>query len=332
MVHHRIQQLGYASRYLPLALKSMLGSMLGSPAHHWHGALPNVFIAGGKRCGTTQLKAMLATHPDIYVPTGFDETRFFERWHHPQQFRRLCDSASFGLTRLDEKTLGAIHYLLLYARGISIGNLRRYPIRLDKSVNYLFFPKCATMIRTLIPAARIIILLRNPTDRAISDYYFNCQKFWSYGGVGLPKERRDPTEALTREDAAIDAAWNRVMQGEAMTSHDYDLLRIFAYLKRGLYAEQARRYIDCFPAEQLLILRSEEMYIDMPAVAERVFQFIGLDPKRLQQPSAAQLAAGRNETKYANPKAEVYDYLNAYYAKPNQDLYDLLQGSPRWEK
>lgn len=327
MIHHRMQQLSYAARYLPLALRSMLGS----PAHHWHGVLPNVFIVGGKRCGTTQLKAHLAMHPDLYVPTAFEETRFFDRWHDLEQLRQLCPP-SFGLTSLDKRTQGALHYLLLYARSIAIRDLRRYPARLDKSVNYLFFPKCAAMIRTLIPAARIIILLRNPTDRAISDYYFNRQKFWSYGKVDQSEEVRRPTEALMREDAAIDTAWNRVIQGEALRTQDYDLVRIFAYLKRGLYAEQVRRYMARFPAEQLLILRSEEMYVDLPAVVGRVLQFIGLDPKRMAAPDTKQLAAGRNKMDYGKPDVAVYNYLNDYYAKPNQHLYELLQVPPWWKK
>ena len=91
-----------------------------------------LFILGGKRCGTRQLKTLLMQHPSVYAPEHSDEIRFFDRWTDAEHFSQLCMSPFWGLNKTDEDTAGAIHYsaaLQPGARGIREARLRQYPVR-----------------------------------------------------------------------------------------------------------------------------------------------------------------------------------------------------------
>ncbi len=175
-------------------------------------------------------------HPAVYAPEHSDEIRFFDRWADAEHFSQLCMSPVWGLNKTDADTARAIHYLLLYlllySRGIRKARLRQYPVRPDKSVNYLFFPGCAAAIHKLIPAAKLIVLIKDPTKRAISDYYFNCNRDRDYDATrGYPspktpqpevaesvRETRGILEALTGEDPRVLAAVRTLQEGAELAA------------------------------------------------------------------------------------------------------------------
>ena len=346
--HHRFLRARYMLRYLPYALSYWVSSywrVPSPPPSGWNALLPNTFILGGKRCGTRQLKTLLMQHPAVYAPEHNDEIRFFDRWTNAEHFSQLCMSPAWGLNKTDADTAGAIHYLLLYGRGIRKTRLRQYPVRLDKSVNYLLFPGCAAAIRKLMPAAKLIVLLRDPTKRAISDYYFNCNRDRDYDATrGYPsaktpkpevaesvREARGVLEALTGEDPRVLSALRTLQEGLPISPRDYDILRMFAYRERGLYAEQLQRYRTLFPKKQLLVLRSEDLFADPISVAKKTLCFLGLDPNEAEclRKSNADKIGDRNPGNYKThekneEREKAVKYLNNYYAKPNAELTRLL--------
>ena len=189
---------------------------------------PNTFVVGAPKCGTTSLYMFFKEHPDVFVPKE-KELHFFS-------FPEVADTyykVPF-VTTLEE-------YFSYYygAEG--------FKVTADVSPSYLFNENSAKRIYDFNPEARIIVLLRNPVERAISHYLMDCQ----IGYQTAPLKN-----FLTRTDE------NRRYFKE--------------YIEMGFFSGQLRRYFDIFPRNQILVILSDEMQIDEGAVIEKLCRFLGI--------------------------------------------------------
>jgi hypothetical protein len=128
----------------------------------------------------------------------------------------------------------------------------------EKSGRYLWHPEAAARILQYNPAMKLIFLLRDPIARAYSNYRFNCMN-----GI----ETLDFARALEREPERTarmerDAKWRDIQP--------------YAYFDKGLYARELKRYKRLFPADQILVMRSEELRAAPLRVVERSLAFLGL--------------------------------------------------------
>ncbi len=154
-----------------------------------------------------------------------------------------------------------IHFFDLddrYARGLDwyAGHFtawRGEPVIAQTSPLYLYEPAVAGRIAAALPAARLIFVLRRPIDRAASHYWHEVR----YGWEPLSFE-----EALEREP-------ERLRGGQEARRH-------YSYLDRGRYASQLRRYLDLFPAEQILVLTYDQLVADLPGLGRRCADFLAL--------------------------------------------------------
>ena len=112
--------------------------------------LPTFLGIGVPRAGTTWLHTLLSAHPDVYLPTRRKEVRFFDR-HHEQ-----------GQAWYEE-----FFHIPADARYAAIGEI---------SPQYLYCEECPGRISALIPAAKLIVMLRHPVDRAYSQFGFVMQR------------------------------------------------------------------------------------------------------------------------------------------------------------
>lgn len=122
------------------------------------------------------------------------------------------------------------------------------PIRGEASTGYTRFPRypeTPERIARVLPDARLVYLLRDPVERMRSHYHHS---------VLLGRERRPVDEAL---------------------------LAGGGYLDTSRYAMQLRRYLDHFPAEQVMVAFSEDLRTDRRATLERICRFVGADPASL---------------------------------------------------
>ncbi len=119
----------------------------------------------------------------------------------------------------------------------------------EASTMYLECPQAAGRIKALIPEARIICGLRDPVDRAYSDY----QMFLRNRGRRLEPDR----------DLAPDAAWVRA------DSH---------WMKIGRYHEQLARYYELFPRERIHVFLFDDLQRNTLAVVQELYRFLGVDP------------------------------------------------------
>lgn len=214
------------------ALKRRLG--WGKPL-----TLPDFLVLGTQKGGTTSLHALLARHPGVYLPA--------------------CKE---------------VHYFSLHAQlspswyAAHFAEARPGQLRGDITPYYLFHPQAAERIRRLLPKARLLVLLRDPVERCLSQY-FHARRL-GFEDLGLE-------EALARE--------NERLHGAALALRDADgrhwSHQKHSYVSRSRYAEQLQRYEKRFPQEQMLVLRSEDFFERTPEVWERILRFLELPPMPL---------------------------------------------------
>ncbi len=185
------------------------------------GAWPNLFVVGAAKAGTTALHNALSRRNEISM-SRLKEPHFFSRpLLHPDA------EGQIPVIR-DER-----RYLSLFDA--------RMPIRGESSTSYLPSAEAATRIRAASPDARIVILLRDPVQRAYSHYL---------NDVRDGRERR-PFPATLGDLGEPDERW-----GSAASR-----------LRLSLYAEDVRRYLELF-GKRVAVLVSEEI-ADDPAAALR---------------------------------------------------------------
>src|SRR5690606_20950764 len=252
-------------------------------------ALPHFLIIGAQKGGTTSLYEYLAAHPRVLPAYRGEEVHYFDhhfRWGEAW-YRR--------------------HFPLRAALR------RRRAVTGETSPAYLFHPFAPQRIAATLPEARLIVLLRNPTDRAVSHYWHM---------VRTKVETLPLAEALHREPERILDGLERMARDEHHYAPDYVA---FSYQKRGLYADQLARYLKYFDRSQLLVLQSEAFFRNPQAGYDTVLRFIGLAPHPLPSFPPQNVGTYGEET----PEG-VRETLDAYFRPHNERLYDLLQLDAPW--
>ena len=171
-----------------------------------------------------------------------------------------------------------VHYFSLHADespswySSHYRNARWRQKRGDITPFYLFHPQAPERIHSLLPRVRLITLLRDPVERSLSQY-FHARR---HGFESL-----DLSEALASEP-------QRLATGEAYSFQKH------SYTARSRYLEQLDRYEALFPSNQLLILKSEDLFQNTDMVWEKIQHFLKL--RAIPLPNSLPRAnAGRGE-------------------------------------
>lgn len=197
---------------------------------------PTFLIIGGQKCGTTSLYRYLAKHPDVFM-SPVKELRFFSgeaasRKAAPNEGRAISNFATYC-----EHFEGASEH---QAAG-------------EASPSYIFYPGTAERIHQHLPDVQIIAILRDPIDRAFSEY-------WHHWRMGR-KLNDDFLSFVRSEDVNADPQFGDLRD----------------CVRRGLYYRQLEPYFRLFDREQLLILLHEDLRSDARALAQRTCEFIGVN-------------------------------------------------------
>lgn len=204
--------------------------------------LPAFIVAGGMRCGTTSLYEHLAGHPQVAASLR-KEVHFFDLQHHrgPGWYARQFHTV----------------------RRLPDGSSSR---PFESSPYYMFDPRVPVRLREMVPDVRLVFVLRDPVERAVSHYR---------------KNRRDGREPLSFADA-IDAEEERLAGEEERMLNDPRYLspahQYFSYQSRGRYAQMLDRFRALFPADQLHAVDAGRLFAEPIPVFERICRFLELDP------------------------------------------------------
>lgn len=264
----------------------------------WHNrALPDFIIIGAQKSGTSSLYNYLSKHPQL-IASSKKEVHFFDGGMTPE---------------IDNFKKGEAWYRSHFPLIEQVGNCKTY----EASPIYLFNPLVPPRIADLLPQVKLIVMLRNPTERAIS-HYFHVKR----NGC----ESLSLMEALLQEEQRLESIISD-RECPCFTDRDYknNAFIRYSYKSRGLYKQQLQRFLAYFSLQQMLILNSEEFFSHSTEILQQIFEFVGVDPFEIQDLKPRNVASNRSKV-----KPEVYSYLNDYFRPHNQELYDLLGKDYQW--
>jgi hypothetical protein len=215
---------------------------------------------GAPKAGTTSLYGYLRQHPEIYMspvkePNYFSSEVRPERFH--KEFRQAAANGAERLRRFMDNPVSRAPY----PQGI-VGEWEDY-LKLfqdvrdetaigEASVCYLWSATAAANINAAIPEARIIMILRDPAERAFSQYLHNA-----------------------RDGVVRGSFREQIERGARNTEREFQPL--YPFLENGLYYAQVKRYLHVFPRESVRIFIYEEAWRDPARLLQDIFEFLRVD-------------------------------------------------------
>jgi hypothetical protein len=260
--------------------------------------LPNYLIIGTQRGGTTSLYKYLKQHPGIGRAVLGKEVHFFDRNY----------SADLNAYRAHFPTRAYKRYVRT-RHGLDL-------ITGEASPYYLAHPHAPYRIAETLPEAKLIALLRDPVERAYSQYNHEV----ALGFENLPFE-----DAIEREAERITGEVEKMSADPSYDSFSY---RHHTYLARGRYAEQLEVWFSLFPRSQILVLRSEDLFANPDGTYRTVLEFLGLPPVSLAKYETFNEHVRQSDQMGAATRRR----LTEYFTEPNERLYELLGVDFGWSR
>ena len=221
-----------------------------SPAADVKARLPTFLTLGAQKGGTTTLHRLLAQHPQVFLP-ACKEVHYFSL-HSQRGVSWYADH--FNAARPDQRC----------------GDITPY---------YLFHPQAPRRIRSALPDARLLILLRDPVERLLS-HYFHARRH-GFESLELEAALAAEPDRLNGAEAALARA------GGQHFSHQKH-----SYRARGHYERQIPAYGQLFSEHQILVLQSEQLFTQPQQCWATVLAFLGLSPWPLPPMEAANRGLG----------------------------------------
>ena len=172
---------------------------------------------------------------------------------------------------------------------------------------YLFHPSVPGLVAQHLPDVRLIVLLRDPVERAISHYWMEFNR----GIEVLPLE-----EALVAEEERIGPELNRIERQEAPGGS----FQWASYVARGHYVDQLESWLALFPRSQMLVIEFGQLAREPLAVYEQTLRFLGVDPGVMPPPAFEAVRVGSR----AETRPETVAWLRKKFQKSNERLYELV--------
>jgi hypothetical protein len=212
--------------------------------------VPDFLTLGTQKGGTTTLHHLLSQHPQVFLP-ACKEVHYFSL-HSLRGMAWYADH--FRSARPDQRC----------------GDITPY---------YLFHPQAPLRIETALPTARLLVLLRDPVERALS-HYFHARRH-GFETLPLAEALRAEPDRLQGAEAAL------APSGGHHYSHQKH-----SYVARGHYEQQIQAYRQRFPDRQILVLQSELLFAEPEHCWQAVLSFLGLDSWPLPPIQAANRGMG----------------------------------------
>lgn len=241
--------------------------------------MPDFLIIGAQKCGTTSLYNYLIQHPQI-LPAAQKEIHFFDL--------NYSKGSDWYAAQFPAIASGS---------GLLSG---------ESSPYYLFHPLVPRRVKQLFPQVKLIVLLREPVARAWSHYHHE---------VRLGHEHLSFEEAIASESQRLQGEIEKLQSDESYYSFNH---QHYTYRSRGIYIDQVQTWMELFPKEQFLILKSEDFYNDPAEILNRVFDFLEVPACQLDQ------YGKYNVGDYPAIGHSTRHYLIEYFQPHNRRLQEYL--------
>jgi len=210
---------------------------------------PNLFIVGTYKAGTTSLYEYLKQVPRVYMSPEKEPSFFC-----PNINRVLLSDPNWSKLNFRDKLKWTVEarYLKLFE------GVKDEKVVGEATPAYLHDPEAAELIHAVVPHTRIIIILRNPIERAFSGYL-----------MGIRYGRRK----LSFEDAIM-LEYRNILQDSILPGGTK--IRWYPLIDHGFYSEAVQRYLRIFGSDKVKILIYEEFFKDIQKEFPEIIRFLGL--------------------------------------------------------
>ena len=261
---------------------------LSSPSR----VLPECFVIGVVRSGTTSLYHYLSQHPSI-APAAYDELGYFDdNYHLGVNWYKSLFPTKFTKNKIIKKH----------------GKFLTY----DVTPFYIYNPLVAKRIFESFPKAKIISNLRNPIDRAYSNYNDALEM----GDIKIPFEE------------VVQIAMDEIDKNKSKLNNEAYIVDTYYenILARGFYADQLKIWFEKFQKNQLLMIPSEDLAQKTDHILTKIFEFLDLPYFKIKD------LTKQNKREYPPMKAETRKLLIEFYRPYNEKLYNLINQHFDWDK
>ena len=254
--------------------------------------LPDFIIIGSMKCGTTSLYYDICEHPCV-SPAAYDEIGFFDSNFH----------------------LGLNWYRSMFPTKRRIEDIRRkegVAITGEDTPFYFWNPVAAKRIQKLLPNIKLITILRNPIDRAYSEYQdvvsseSNSPSFETFIENEINTRRKD-SSLITEENFEIFNQKN-------------------SYLLKGIYVDQLKIWAGLFPKEQIFTLSTENLNSEPITALESVFQYLNLPDYKIKNTQR------QKQKKYVPMNSQTRKILIEFFKPHNERLFKFIGKKFDWDE
>ena len=273
--------------YLKKYSQGIYGRVKKGLIHLGYYSKPAFLIIGGQKCGTSALFKYLSDHPNIETPRR-KEIGYFDQ---DEKYRR-----------------GHVWYHSHFPMPKIATNGRA--VTYEATPEYLYNPLSAERILAYDPQIKLIVLVRDPVQRAYSAWQMYRRK--------LSYPRYQPImgpymKTLGDFDLAVRSEVDGIGQGGLQIEP--------SYVRRGLYLEQLLRYLKYFPRSQMLVLNSGALLDHTGKTLNAVVSFLGLQEVEWKSTKLERIGVGGYEEGMSQ-KTRLF--LRGFYEPFNKKLYEFL--------
>jgi ubiquinone/menaquinone biosynthesis C-methylase UbiE len=263
-------------------------------ATHFLHSKPTYLIIGAAKCGTSSLHEYLMQNPCVgRVLTK--QLHFYDLYYNRgMAWYKVC------LPFVWEK---------FYVKNI----LKKNYATGEATAHYLNHPTSPKRVAETLPNVKIIVMLRNPIDRAYSHY----QMEFNNGNEELSFE-----DAIDIEPDRINGEIEKIATDETYLSKNYPHR---AYLNGSMYAEQLKRWFEYFPKEQFHFVKTEDFNENPSRIYNDVLKFLDLPNYELSEYKKFR------ERKYEKMNPETRSKLSSFFKSYNEELYSLTGIDFKWK-
>lgn len=260
--------------------------------------LPSFLICGGQRCGTTSLYRAVAAHPVVlkavlhkgvhYFDTGYHRGMNWYRGHFPLRRAAVRVEREYGMPAQT----------------------------FESSPYYMYHPLAAARIARDLPDVKIIVLVRDPVERAYSHHAHEVAR-------GFEREM-DFTKALALEHVRLRGQEERLRRDPDYYSFSH---QHHAYRARGEYARYLDRLRSLFGRERIHVVESERFFTEPEPLYDGVLRFLGL-PRIGYPPFVRHNARPR----VCPMPRTLREELTTYFGPHDERLARWLGHQPSWRR
>jgi len=236
--------------------------------------MPDYCIIGGQKCGTDSIYYYLSAHPEVKRSLVKEINYYSKYFERGKKWYRA-------------------HFPMAFGRRFITG---------EGSTLYLYSSDAPVRMLEQNPQIKLIVMLRNPVDRAISHYYHRLRS---------GKETRSITDAFM-------SALEHARRGEFISGSETD------YLSYSNYAMHLQPWVSTFASENLMVIQAEEYFTSPESVYERICYYLGISYVKSGGPIKM------NTGNYDNQDLDFIPELKDYFRPLNEALYSMDQIKFRW--